>query len=55
MPISSNRTIGHGVFDKFGLTGELRAQFLTGVSFLTIRPNLKQNESYTVRLEANFE
>ena len=58
-PISSNRTIAHDLLDKFylfnkshlfWLTGQLRMQFLTGFSFLTIRANLKQNDSCAVWL-----
>ena len=35
---------------QFWLTGQLRMQFLTGFSFLTIRANLKQNDSCAVWL-----
>ena len=63
-PISSRRTVAHSVLDKsylfnkrhqFRLTGQLRKEFLTGFSFLTIRPNLKKKESCAVSLGANFE
>ena len=63
-PISSRRTVAHSVLDKsylfnktnqFRLTRQLRMQFLTGFSFLTIRANLKQNDSWAVGLGNNFE
>ena len=63
-PISSRRTVAHSVLDKsylfnkrhqFRLTRQLRMQFLTGFSFLTIRANLKQNDSCAVGLGNNFE
>ena len=63
-PISSSRKVAHGVFDKsspynkrhqFWLTGQLCTDFLIGFSFLTKRPNLKQNESCAVWLGVNFE
>ena len=56
-PISSNRTIAHGVLEKFEvfdkrhqfrLTRQWCSEFLTGFSFLTIRANLKQNDSCAV-------
>ena len=55
--ISSSRTVAHSVLDKsylfnkrhqFRLTGQLSMQFLKGFSFLTIRANLKQNDSCAV-------
>ena len=56
--ILSNRTIAHGVLHtfyfffkkshQFELTGQLRTQSPTGFSFLTIRPNLEQNDSCAV-------
>ena len=63
--ILSNRTIAHRVFHtsllffkkrhQFELTGQLRTQSPTGFSFLTIRPNWKQNNSCADWLGANFE
>ena len=40
---------------QFRLTGPMRTEFLTGFCFLTIRFNLKQNDSCAVWLGANFE
>ena len=70
-PISSKRTIAHGVFLKlylpskttvaqcdlgqFPATGKFCTAFLTGFSFLTIRANIKQKECCAVRHRANFE
>ena len=62
--ILSKRAIAHGVLHKFKLfnkrhqfwlTGQLRTQFLTGFIFLTVRPNLEQNERCAVWLRGNFE
>ena len=70
-PISSKRTIAHGVFLKlylpskttvaqcdlgqFRATGKFCTAFFTGFGFLTIRANFKQNDSCAVRHRANFE
>ena len=70
-PISSKRTIAHGVFLKlylpskttvaqcdlgqFRATGKFCTAFFTGFGFLTIRANFKQNDSSAVPNRANSE
>ena len=40
---------------NFQAKRELGTEFLTSLSFLTIRANWKENDSYAVWVEANFE
>ena len=53
--IWSKTTVAQSVLTPISSKKSFRTEFLTTFSFLTIRANLRENESSAVWLEANFE
>jgi len=53
--VNAKRQFCSVIWEQFGAKAQLRTLFRTRFSFLTIRANLKQNDSSAVLFGANFQ